>query len=210
VKHVTDDDGHILSRAATGDAEALRTLLERHGPAVWAAVDANIGSAWRASIDADDVMQVTYMEAFLQINRLDARDAAGFGAWLRRMAENNLRDAIKALGRKKRPDPLRRVQTGSLEESCVALVEMLAATSATPSRHAARGEISRVVEKVLEQLPPLYARAVRLYDLEGRSIADVARELGRSAGAVHMLRARAHDRLRAMLGSESRFFSDAS
>ena len=37
---------------------------------------------------------------------------------------------------------------------------------------------------------------------------NVAATLERSVGAVHMLRARAHDRLRELLGSESRFSSD--
>ena len=205
-----NDDGPLLNRAAAGDTEALRALLERHGPAIWSAVDADIGPQWRSSVDADDVMQVTYMEAFLHLDRLDARDAAGFCAWLRRMAENNLRDAIKALRRKKRPDPLRRVQPRNIEDSCVALVEMLAVTSATPSRHAARGEISQVVDAMLSRMPPVYAKAVRLYDLEGRPIGEVAEALQRSTGAVHMLRARAHDRLRALLGSESQYFTDVS
>ena len=49
---------------------------------------------------------------------------------------------------------------------------------------------------------------IRLYDLEGRPIAEVAAEMGRSSGAVHMLRARAHDRLRELLGPESAFFTN--
>ena len=53
------------------------------------------------------------------------------------------------------------------------------------------------------------ATVVRLYDIEGRSGPEVATTMGRSRGAVVMLRARAHDRLAELLGSGSKFFSDS-
>ena len=94
------------------------------------------------------------------------------------------------------------------DDSYITLLEVLGRTSTTPSRHAARREIADIVRSALDKLPADYARAVRLYDLEGRSSEEVAATLGRSVGAVHMLRARAHDRLCELLGSESKFFSD--
>lgn len=205
-----DDDHAVVSRAIGGDDEALRALLERYGPSVWGEVDREIGTRWRALVDADDVMQVTYMEAFLQIERLTARDGAGFAGWLRRIAQNNLRDAIKELQRKKRPDPTQRVTAPPGEDSYVALVEHLGQTSTTPSRQVAAQEASRIIERMLERLPADYAEVIRAYDLAGREIGAVAEKLGRSAGAVHMLRARAHDRLRELLGAETDFFSRVS
>ncbi len=199
----------LFEQAAQGDTQALRALLEAHGAQVWRNIDGQIGQVWRSSIDADDVMQVTYMEAFLQAGQMTARNSAAFVAWLRRIAENNLRDAIKELQRKKRPDPAKRANPAAGQDSYVALIDMLGATSATPSRHAARNEAKRILELVLEKLPEDYRTVVRLYDLEGLSIGDVAARLSRSSGAVHMLRARAHDRLKHLLGSEGDFFSHA-
>jgi RNA polymerase sigma factor (sigma-70 family) len=196
-----------LARAIAGDAVALRSLFERFGPQVAAEIRSQIGRTWQAAIDADDVMQITYIEGFLQIGGLTARDPAAFLSWLRRIAQNNLRDAIKELERAKRPNPRKRLADADGEGSFVALVEMLGVDSLTPSRAARTGEARRAVSAALEKLPPDYAAVVRLYDLEGREIADVARELRRSPGAVHMLRARAHDRLRALLGEASGFFS---
>ena len=51
-----------------------------------------------------------------------------------------------------------------------------------------------------QALPPDYARTIQLYDLEDRSVEEVAAAMGRSAGAVFMLRTRALDRLRVLLG----------
>ena len=45
---------------------------------------------------------------------------------------------------------------------------------------------------------------IRLVDLEQKPFAEVANELDRSIGAVHMLRSRAHDRLRELLSARPR------
>lgn len=204
------DDEAMIARAVAGDGEAVRSLLLRVGPQVHQEIAAQIGRAWQALVDADDVMQVSYVEAFLQIESLHGRDLPSFASWLRRIAVNNLRDAIKELERKKRPDPSKRVDfAASNEDSCVALIELLGAESATPSRHAAARESVGLIEAALAKLPPDYARVVRMYDLEGLEMTEVARGIGRSPGAAHMLRARAHDRLRALLGTPRDFFSEA-
>lgn len=153
-------------------------------------------------------MQVTYLEVFLHQGKLDVDSDAAFEAWLRRIAMNNLRDAIKELSRQKRPHPKHRVQaSGNPDESYVMLLDELSDSGDTPSRHIAREEIAQVLRGLVEQLPADYAKVIRQYDLEGTSIDAVARNLGRSPGAVHMLRARAHDRLRSLIRDETDFFS---
>jgi RNA polymerase sigma-70 factor (ECF subfamily) len=190
----------LVARAVAGDGDALSALLSTFGPRVEQGL--KIGRRWRTAIDPADVMQITYLEAFLQIARFRPEQADSFEAWLSRMAQNNLRDAIRGLERQKQPPPSRRIQpSGSREDSFADLYDRLAAVSSTPSRALARKDVRRLIEAALEKLPPDYARAVRLYDLEGRPIAEVAAGIQRSAGAVHMIRARAHERLAELLGT---------
>ncbi len=199
----------VAERAACGDEDSLCMLLEHYGPIVRDRLKSKIGQQWRTSLDEDDVMQVTYLEAFLLINQFKHRGTGSFLAWLSQVAENNLRDALRGLQAAKRPNPKRRVQVSRPNEnSFVALVEMLGSTNSTPSRAAARGESERMIEDVLSALPPDYERVVRLYDLEGRSAQEVAEQLGRSTGAIYMLRARAHEKMRGELGNASQFFTD--
>ncbi len=198
----------LLSRAVGGDDESLSALLKCYGPQVQRGLD--IAKLYRALVDADDVMQVTYIEAFLQIGRLTGGDTRGFAAWLRRIAQNNLRDAIRSLEAEKRPSPRGKIEPQCGDDSFVALCDLLGATDSTPSRHAARAEIKVHMLAAIDTLPPDYATAVRLFDLEGRKGPEVAAAMGRSRGAVHMLRMRGHDRLREHLGSSSRFFSDGA
>lgn len=201
-----DDD--LLKRAKSGDVEALRDLLKQHGRRARLAIQNKIGPQWQSVLSEDDVMQVAYIEAFLHIDQLDADTDAGFGKWLGRIAENALHDAVKGLSRKKRPPPARQAAGPTGDESYVILLEELVRTNSTPSRGAAKFEAKKILETSLATLPADYRNVVQYYDLDGGSIADVAKRMGRSEGAIYMLRARAHDRLRAVLGSSSRFFSE--
>lgn len=191
------DDARV-ERAAEGDPDALADLLGLLGPRVrdqlW------IGPRWRALVDEDDVMQASYLEAFLRVRTLQARTVSGFTAWLVRVAQNNLKDAVKGLSAARRPDSHR---GPSPEESAAFLLAELGATSHTASRDAVAREAVTRLRGALARLPETYRRVVELYDLQQLDVADVARALERSPGAVFMLRARAHDRLRDVLGPAS-------
>lgn len=213
-----EPDAAMIAQAVAGDRSALAQILKALGPIIRAKVVPQIGAVWRAHIDPDDVMQVTYLEAFLKISKFVNRGdtAAAMTAWLAQIAHNNLRDAIKELERAKRPDPRKQLRDsggggrGGAGDSYVALVELLGVNNSTPSMQAARGELSMAIDDAIAQLPRDYATAIRLYDLNGHSAHEVGARMGKSAGAVYMLLARARERLHEILGSESRFFTRTS
>ncbi|MFO0837423.1 MAG: sigma-70 family RNA polymerase sigma factor [Phycisphaerae bacterium] len=197
----TSDD-ELIRRAVAGDLAALGEVLLRAAPSVERGL--RIGARWRAHIDTADVLQVTFLEAFMQIRRFDPQRGVSFLTWVRQIAANNLRDAIRSLQRRARNRvPAERLNGDSMGE----LLDSLAATTSTPSRQLARRELRAVFEQTLSQLPADYANVVRQYDLDGRTIDEVAADLGRSRGAIHMLRARAHDWLRELLGRSSHYFN---
>jgi RNA polymerase sigma factor (sigma-70 family) len=200
------DQNRLLAEAQAGNRVSLATLLEAVGPVVRSRIAAKITGPLQANLDADDVMQVTYLEAVLRLDRFRTGGVDGFTAWLSRLAENNLIDAVRALEAAKRGGG-QRLAAANPEESMVALVEVLGVTSTTPSRVAARGEVGRHLEAALATLPRDYEQVIRLYDLAAKPITEVASALGRSEGATWMLRARAHDRLREAMGSGHRYFS---
>lgn len=183
-------------RARAGELDAVAELLREHGPAVRARIGGETARA--AGLDADDVMQVTYVEAFLRIADFAGTGADAFRAWLAAIARHNLADGLRALARRGHPGNDDRVGD---------LLQQLAGGGTSPSRAAARGEVRQWIAAALAELPTDYARVVELYDLQGADIDRVAAELGRSRGAVHMLRLRAHDRLRALLGRADRFLT---
>ena len=84
--------------------------------------------------------------------------------------------------------------------------ELVAGTGTTPSGQVARGELRETLEQEIAKLPATYGAVLRTVYLEERAVADVAVQLGRTKGAVHLLRLRALDRLREELGSASNYF----
>ena len=199
---MADVQRELLAKAIDGDKDALSQLFAIHGPEIEKTL--HIERTWRAQIDSSDVMQVTYLEAFNRIREFDLGRADRFEGWLRQMAENNLRDAIRGLTSQKRGGAAKRSGGGDSE---IDELSKIAAVCATPSRIVRRGEKTSQLHKALSRLPPEYARVVQMMDIDGKPVAEAAKALGRSHGAVHMLRARALERLRELLGPPSSFLS---
>lgn len=193
------DESKLVIGASEGSTAALTELLRRHGPIVENGL--YIQEIWRSVLEPKDVMQVTYLEAFLQIKRFEPGRGVPFRAWLKHIAENNLRDAIRGLERLKQPQPRDRIKPTTRDESLAGLFDTLDADSATPSRNIGRHELLSHLDRAIRDLPERYAEVIRLYDLEGLPISEVAEKTNRSPAAVHMIRARAHDQLREIMGS---------
>lgn len=195
---MSQTDTALIDRATSGDRDALTSLLESHGSRVRALLINDIGPAFQSLLDVDDVLQVTFLEAFLRIRQFENRGADAFGGWLTTIARNNLRDAIRELQRQKRNPPGQKIEPRK-PSSSISLLDQIGWTSTTPSRSASDRELETQVEQALTRLPEDYERVLRLYEIDGREVDEVANLMGRSAGAVFMLRARALDRLRDVL-----------
>ncbi len=201
---IPQDD--LLTKAVAGDRQALVDLLEAHGPKVRSTLNASFPRKWQSLLSVDDVLQQAYTDAFRAITNLEPRGTGAFVAWLTTLAKRNLVDAIRGLEADKRGGG-RRVAQPNSDESFVALYEFVAASITSPSGQAARSEGRVHLEKAIESLPDDYKQIVKMYDLEGRPMDEVAGILDRSPGAAYMLRARAHRKLAELLGGASAFLS---
>lgn len=202
----------LLARACQGEQAALTELFRRHESAVRAAIGARLSTRWQALLSVDDVLQHTYVEAILAIRKFVSRGGHAFGLWIRKLAEHHVIDAIRALEADKRGGAAHRIESGSPDASLAALLERLTGlpTQTTPSQGAVRRELHDALDRALARLPEHYRRVVQRYDLEGRPIDEVAAELQRSPGAVHLIRVRAHARLRELLDGISTNFSKSA
>ena len=207
---MADEDRPLLRKAASGDADALTALLKKHAPGVRASISGQIPARWQSVLSEDDVMQQTYADAFSDIAHFDPDEDGSFSGWLCRLAQCNLRDAIRMLKAVKRGGRINRVEIDDPANSAVWLVNMLTASGTSPSRGAAGREAESLLAHALAQLPPNYRLVVRMFDLEGHDVDTIAQRLDRSPGAVYMLRARAHNRLRKLMGATSNFFTDGA
>jgi RNA polymerase sigma-70 factor (ECF subfamily) len=92
-----DDDVALVSRAQSGEAAAMNTLLERHYGRVHAVCRRMSGSA----ADADDATQETLIRIVRGIGSFDGRSS--FATWAYRVATNTSLDELRK--RRRRPQP---------------------------------------------------------------------------------------------------------
>ena len=190
----------LVDCAVGGDEEALCSAIEQAAPRVRGALHGAIPTRWQSLLAMDDVMQQAYADAFLGIGGFVWQGEGSFEAWLTTLAKRTLLDAVRMLERDKRGGTRRRVPLGVGDGSEVLLIEeLISERTGTPSRVAARDEAVAALRRALGALPAAQRTVVERYDLAGQEAEVVAAEIGRSVGAVYMLRARAHTRLGEML-----------
>jgi RNA polymerase sigma-70 factor, ECF subfamily len=171
-------------RAREGDDEAFRLLVERHSRSAFRLAY----RMTRNEQDAEDVVQESFLRAYKQLGRFEAR--ANFGTWLYRIVANCSVDLMRA--RQARHD----ISRGDPLDDAI---ERHTATSDSPERLASSADISRAVGTALGALSPLERAAFTLRHYEGRSIDEISKTLGLGASAAKHSVFRAVKKLRVAL-----------
>jgi RNA polymerase sigma-70 factor (ECF subfamily) len=154
----------------------------------------------RNRIDPSDIVQQTLMEAHAKAEQFQG-DESALAAWLRQALVNNLRDAWRALRRDKRD--LRREQALSqaVEQSSARLAGMLAAPPSSASQRAVRNEDLIRLANALPRLPEAQREAIVQHHLQGCTLSETARSLGKTDAAVAGLLHRGLRKLREIMTS---------
>jgi RNA polymerase sigma factor (sigma-70 family) len=166
-------DERLAQLAAKGSDDAFEALVRRHRRSL-------VRASRRILPDdgAEDAVQQALLDAHQALRRNGAPER--FEAWLHRIAINS---ALK-VARKDRNEPSIEID----EER----VDGVAGPEQVRER---RERLGRTVGAI-SALPARQRRALVLRELEGRSHAEIARELGLSGGAVRQLIHRARDSVR--------------
>src|SRR6516162_1863513 len=127
----------VLARARQGDGDAFRALVERHSRSAFRLAFRMTGSEQ----DAEDVVQESFLKAYRQLGRFEAR--ANFGTWLYRIVANCSVDLMRT--RQSRHDQSR---SESLDE----VADVTSVVTPGPERLAESSEIQRRVAAALERL----------------------------------------------------------
>jgi RNA polymerase sigma-70 factor, ECF subfamily len=172
-------DAELIARTRAGDPDAFGTLVSRYYEACWRFAYHMLGE--RA--DAEDVVQETYLRAYLAIGRYDERDQ--FRGWLFRILTNQCRNALTSRGRRTR----RFVQD-----------EVALDTAAAPPSRAPLGVEDAALARALSQLDPNQREALLLKYAEGLEYTEMAAMTGVGESALKMRVKRGVERLRGMVG----------
>ena len=175
-----------VERARLGDNEAFRLLVQQHSRGIFRLGYRMTGNEQ----DAEDVVQETFLKAYRQIDRYEAR--CSFSTWLYRIASNCSLDLIRK--RKLREHKRQRAQDPDQD----VLVSIPAATPG-PDRELYSSQISEGVNAALGELSAQERSAFVLRHFEGLSIEEIGLALGTGTNATKHSIFRAVQKLRRSL-----------
>ena len=161
-----DDFGEVLQAAAAGDRQAFAALWRSAHPGLVRYLRVTAGA------DAEDVASETWIKAMRALPSFTG-DESSFRGWLAVIARNHLAD----LGRRavRRPEQL----TGEIDELALGLAD--------DSADLAVEQLSTAQAlRLVATLPPAVAEMVALRVIVGLDVAQVARIVDRTPGAVRV------------------------
>lgn len=155
-----DPDERLVRMAQQGDQAAFAQLVAAHRDRLFTLAARELGSA----ADAEDVVQETLLRAWRALPGF--RRDASLSTWLYRICLNAIHDH----------------RSRSARRSTTALDDV--AEPADPRDRIAEQELSRALQDALAEIDETYRTAVLLYDVLGRSYAEIAEVLAIPEGTV--------------------------
>jgi RNA polymerase sigma-70 factor, ECF subfamily len=181
MKATTDANDRLLIEAAQKDPRRFADLYEANFERVYAFVSRRV----HRRADAEDITAEVFQNAFEKLPRFEWRGIP-FVAWLYRMAANAIADRWEALSREN-GKPTTDVLSTDFDDSEIEKTEQ-------------RAQLFRYVAS----LPADQRRVIELRFAEEKSIREIAKELGKTTGAVKQLQFRAYQKLKAQVSGDIR------
>ena len=151
-----------------------------------------------SKLDPADLVQQTLTRALEKRDLFRGNDDAQRAAWLRTLLTHTAIDVIRKFNR---PGVAERSLEAAVEQSSERLEVILATDQTSPSGRVERQEQLVRLANALATLPDDQRRAVELKHLQGLSLVEAGRRMGRSAPAVAGLLQRGLRTLRNDLGN---------
>jgi RNA polymerase sigma-70 factor, ECF subfamily len=182
------DDSDLVERVARDDHAAFETLMRRHNSRLFRVARTIL----RDDAEAEDTLQDAYLDAYSHISEF--RGGAQFATWLTRIVINH---ALMRLRRRRRDRVVvpftRRWTVEPAGESGQAEADLADEESESPSGIVLRGEIRRLLEQRIDDLPVAFRMVFVMRDVEDMSVQETAECLSIQAATVRtrLFRARA-------------------
>lgn len=164
---MTLDDAAAVERARSGDQDAFRVLVDKHSRSLYRLAYRMTGKPE----DAEDVVQETFIRAYRQLSRFEAR--SNVSTWLYRIAFNCAVDFLRS-----RPRRESATEVETLERLAPA------ATGPTMDDLVYAGEIGERMQLALGDLSEKERAAFLMRHYHGCSIEEIGSTLGMKTNAT--------------------------
>jgi len=190
-----EDIEALIRRAKAGDRGALDEFARRCQEHVRGIAAHKLGTQLREKLEVDDIVQSSLRRVTEALDEFEFRSLEEWRRWLREIVDHTIVDANRRLHCQKRcPEGLVSIRAPGTDSSSSGVEPE--SPDPGPATQVSRKEEWEQLLATLSRLPDDHRKAIRLYHLEGRTLAEVAKELGRSEKAVESLLARARETMR--------------
>lgn len=173
----------LADRAARGDHEAFRLLLQRYGNPIYRYAYRLTGN----HEDADDMAQETFVRVYQHLKKIDRTQP--LKPWIYKICTNLCRN----LAAKKRSIPFSVFENKDSDDEPSLSADSIPDDAPDPLDSLAERERAEAVRSAVEALPPKYGMVLQLHYFDDLSYEDMADALGLPLNTVrtHLSRAKA-------------------
>lgn len=195
----------LCRQAVGGDTPALERLLWSYHGRLLGAARRKIGVDWQGKLDAEDILQETYVHIFADIGKFQYTGEDSFFHWASRILDHRFIDQVRRLRAQKR-DLLREATPAAGNDSRYdGFIARCFPDLSTPSIAMSRQDAQRAIVMCMAQLPEHYRTVVQRHYLDEESLSSIAADMNRSEDAVRRMASRALDQLEVCLGRASKY-----
>lgn len=179
-KYIIAGDSDLVSMSLEGDAAAFEQLFNRYRDSILQLYGQRTGGN---RDDADDLLQETFIKAYLNLHRYD--DSYTFGQWIYTIARNTFIDFV----RKRRED----LSLDTFADGYPSVSP--SSPMPTPEESFISSQQKAQLEHHLERMTPRYRKLIELRFFRDLSYEEIATELAIPMGMVKTQIHRAREQL---------------
>ena len=180
----TDED--LIAQYLEGSEESFSALVARHVPSLYSFAFRFVGN----QSDAEDITQETFLKVWKNLKKY-SRQSASFKTWVMHIARNTAIDYL----RKRKQVPFSHFEDAEGQSP----FQNIADDTPLPDELSAKKDEVNQVEKVLQELPPLYREVLLLYYGNSFTLEEIAKILETPPNTVKSRYRRALIALRALV-----------
>jgi RNA polymerase sigma-70 factor (ECF subfamily) len=182
-------DEQIIERVLGGETHLFEVVMRRYNTRLYRAARAIL----KNDAEAEDVMQDAYVRAFQHLHQFAGRSK--FSTWLTRIA---IHEALARMHKAKRFEEFDDMNEN--KQNSIGAAQ----TRPTPESESASGELNRLLEQAIANLPDNYRAVVLLRDVEEMNTSETAACLAITEENVKIRLHRAHALLRRELYAKAK------
>ncbi len=196
------DIADLIAASRNGDHDARSRLLGAFRDYLRLLANLHVRPLLKSKFDESDIVQETCLEAFAGFEQFRGDNERQFAAWLRQILANKGAWMARRFNTEKRDARLEQRLKQHIDQSSIDLAAFVPGKCSSPSHVAMGRERVAILATAIEQLRGEQKDVLVMRGLQGMSIPDVAKALGRTEASTWKLWARGLQALKEIAGDK--------